>query len=245
MSHESSERTARLDRIERLLAGAYADGYVTRDDGETIPVYPTGTDEAQGRGIRQLIVAEQAVRTFEVGFALGLSTLNIAAGLCEVGTPGATHTTIDPTEAVAWGDAGRRLVEQAALDELVEIVVESSHSILPRWCAEGRCDFDIAFIDGDHRFDPCFVDVFFAERLVRPGGLIILDDMWMPSVRMVAAFFETNVNFELLTGAMPDAFAWNSRAPWRKVRTGKRNTAVFRKPTTFFQRPNEHFVPFW
>jgi predicted O-methyltransferase YrrM len=233
-----------LDRIERVLAETYADGHVTRDDGGKIPVYPTGTDEGQGRGIRRLIVEGRAAKTFEVGFALGLSTLNIAAGLVEVGAPGASHTSIDPTEAVAWGNAGRRLVERAGLD-LVEIIEESSHTVLPRWVAEGRCDFDIAFIDGDHRYDPCFADVFFADRLVRAGGLIILDDMWMPSVRMVAAFYESNIGYELLTGVIPDAFSWNCRMPWHKVRQGTNNTAVLRKPAIHTQRPDEHFLPFW
>jgi predicted O-methyltransferase YrrM len=245
MPEPAVDAQGRLDRIRHVLAATYARGHVTGDDGRTIPVYPTGTDEGQGRGIAQLVVAEEAARTFEVGFALGLSALNIAAGLVEAGQPGAQHTAIDPTEDVAWSNAGRRLVEQAGLEGLVEVVEENSHSVLPRWFDEGRRDFDIAFIDGDHRYDPCFVDIFYAERLVKPGGLIVLDDMWMPSVRMAAAFFETNVGFELLEGVIPDAFSWNRRRPWQKVRKGTNNTAVYRKPAVHFQRPDEHFVPFW
>ena len=33
----------------------------------------------------------------------------------------------------------------------------------------------LAFIDGDHRFDPGFVDFFFVHRLLKPGGLVVVD----------------------------------------------------------------------
>jgi predicted O-methyltransferase YrrM len=200
-------------------------------------------DADQGRAIRELVVDERAAHTFEIGFALGLSSLHIAAGLLEVGRTDAAHATLDPTEGPVWHNAGRRLVEAAGLTELVEIVEESSHTALPRWIAEGRL-FDMAFVDGDHRFDPCFLDISCSLRLVRNGGLIVVDDMWMPSVRTAVAFFESNVGLDLLSEAFPGAFRW-TRRPWRKVRSGVGNTAVLRKPRHHVERPADHFVPFW
>jgi predicted O-methyltransferase YrrM len=243
-SSTSSDRRT-LEALERVLAETYRADAVPGDDGEQFPIYPTATDAAQGKAIRSLIVEERAAKTFEVGFALGLSTLNIAAGLLEVGQPDATHAAIDPTESWLWKNAGRRLVESAGLQGLVEMIEESSHTLLPRWLAEERHGFDVAFIDGDHRFDPCFLDIYYALRLVKPAGLVVVDDMWMPSVRTAVAFFESNIDLDLLTDAIPGAFRWSKRVPWRKVRAGSGNTAVLRKPATHVERPGEHFVPFW
>jgi predicted O-methyltransferase YrrM len=244
---ELNRRTsgAGLEQLDRVLADAYARGTVAGEDGEQFPVYPTATDERQGRGIRELVVQDKAAKTFEVGFALGLSTLHIAAGLIHVGDPGASHTAIDPTEGWLWKNAGRRLVEGAGVSDLVQVVEQSSHTYLPRLLEQEQWDFDIAFVDGDHRFDPCFLDIYYALRLVKSGGLVVVDDMWMPSVRMAVAFFESNVDLDLLTDSMPDAFSWGPRLPWRKIRGGKGNTAVLRKPGTHVERPGDHFVPFW
>src|SRR5207248_2210985 len=90
-----------LERVDQVLAETYRAGSVL-GDGESFSIYPVATGETEGRGIRALVADEKAVRTFEVGFALGLSTLSIAAGLLEVGDPGATHTAIDPTETSVW-----------------------------------------------------------------------------------------------------------------------------------------------
>jgi predicted O-methyltransferase YrrM len=230
--------------VDRTLAAAYASGTVRGDGGHEHAVYPTSVDQAQGEAIRALVVAERAARTLEVGFALGLSSLHICAGLLEVGQADARHVTVDPTETWFWHNAGRRLVEAAGLSDTVEIVEESSHVALPRWTTERR-QFDIAFIDGDHRFDPCFLDIWYALLLVKSGGLVVVDDMWMPSVRMAVAFFQSNVDLELLSDAMPGAFRWNRRLPWRKVRPGVGTTAVLRKPQIHVERDSDHFVPFW
>src|SRR5438067_4682008 len=233
-------RDALCKRVERVLAETYATGTVDGDEGHNFPIYPTGTDQHQGQAIRRLVVQEGARRTFEVGFALGLSTLHIAMGLLDAGHDDATHVAIDPTESQHWHGAGRRLVERAGLAGMVDIVEERSQMVLPRWFAdeEQLVSFDLAFIDGDHRFDPCFVDIYYALPLVKPGGLIVVDDVWMPSVRMAVAFFEANVDLELLTDALPDAFHWHRRVPWRTIRSASGNTAVLRKPLEHIERPD-------
>ena len=32
------------------------------------------------------------------------------------------------------------------------------------------------------------------DRLVKPGGLIVVDDMWMPGVRLAVAYVERNLD---------------------------------------------------
>lgn len=64
-------------------------------------------------------------------------------------------------------------------------------------CASGRTAFtaDAAFVDGSHRFHEVFVDLYFLRKLVRPGGLIILDDAAWPSVAAALRYFDVNLGW--------------------------------------------------
>jgi len=97
--------------------------------------------------------------------------------------------SIDPFQSTQWRGAGRRLLRESGVEHLHSLLEEKAESALPRLIAEGA-RFDLALIDGDHRFEYAFVDVFFARRLLGSGKLIVMDDGWMPSVRKCAAFFE-------------------------------------------------------
>lgn len=60
----------------------------------------------------------------------------------------------------------------------------------------GRTPYDLVFLDGAHN---CFHDVgafFMAERLLNPGGYLIVDDLpWVPSKGMTAPMiWGTNIN---------------------------------------------------
>jgi hypothetical protein len=35
-----------------------------------------------------------------------------------------------------------------------------------------------AFVDGGHMFHNVFVGLFYLQTIVRPGGLVVLDDYW-------------------------------------------------------------------
>jgi predicted O-methyltransferase YrrM len=232
-------------RIATVLADAYQAGSIEDDDGELRTLYPTAVGSEQGAHLTDLIVREHAERTFETGFAFGLSTLHICAGLLLAGGADPSHLAIDPTETRHWRNAGWRLVARAGLADMVELVEEESQLVLPRLVSEGRAlSFDMAFIDGDHRFDPVFTDLFYATWLVRPGGLIVVDDMWMPAIRLAVAFFETNVGLELIPDAAPEAFRWGRKRTFgRGVRPGTGHTAFLRRPP-LGDRPPDHFVEF-
>jgi hypothetical protein len=62
---------------------------------------------------------------------------------------------------------------------------------------------DAAFVDGSHRFHEVFVDLYFLRKIVRPGGVIVLDDDWTPSVRTAIRYYERNLGWT----AIPAAFA--------------------------------------
>lgn len=55
---------------------------------------------------------------------------------------------------------------------------------------------DAAFVDGSHIFHNVFVDLYFLRELVRPGGLVVLDDCWWPSVATAVRYFELNAGWQ-------------------------------------------------
>ncbi len=166
------------------------------DGDRRVSALPSGLDRASGEALSRFVGEIGAGRTFETGLAVALSTLWIARGVLGSGRH-LTHLAIDPFQARHWRNAGRRLIERAGLSESVEVVEEDSGIVLPRLASiEPR--FDVAFIDGGHLFENVFLDLHFSLRLVRPGGWIIVDDLWMHAVRCALAYFERNLGLSLV-----------------------------------------------
>ncbi len=168
----------------------YAAGEVLDEVGRGVPIWPAGVIKPAADALRDLVTREKATRTVEVGLGVGLSSMAIVEGLARQGNPAAAHLTIDPGQA--WCDrAGIRALRESGADQLAQVCEQDSALALPALAAAGEV-FDLAFIDGAHLFDQVIVDLFFAMRIVKPGGLIVMDDHWMPSVQTVLAFAVTN-----------------------------------------------------
>jgi predicted O-methyltransferase YrrM len=225
--------------LATFIDTAYRGGSVLDRGGSPVELAPHSIERGQGEALRDLAVAEGAERTIEVGLALGMSALF----LCQAVAPrGGRHVAVDPFQTESWNGAGLRTLREAGVEELVEVIEEESQLALPRLVAEGR-EFALAFVDGDHRFEGVFLDLYFMTRLVRPGGLVVVDDMWMPAVRTAVAYVERNLGATLEPEALPTAFSWRRRPLSRGVPTGTGDTAVLRLPS---ERPAlrwDEFVP--
>jgi predicted O-methyltransferase YrrM len=213
------------DQVDAFLDAAYRAGSVPDARGQPIPLSPHSIERGEGEALRALVSAEGAARTIEVGLALGISALWFCGA---VAGRGGRHVAVDPFQRESWNGAGLRTLREAGVEELVEVIEEESQLALPRLAAEGR-EFDFAFIDGDHRFDGAFLDLYYMTRLVRPGGLIVLDDLWMPSIRTVVSYAERNLELTLEPDAVPNGFRWRRRLR-PGIRRGKGNLAVLRTP---------------
>src|SRR4051812_30692453 len=230
--------TGNEDRLERTLHEAYHRESVHGRDGTAIELFPHSIGRRQGEALRDLAIAEQAERTIEIGLALGISALF----LCQAVLPrGGRHVAIDPFQEQSWNGAGLRTLREAGVEDVVEVIEEESQLALPRLVGEGRT-FDFAFVDGDHRFEGAFLDIYFMTRLVRSGGLVVVDDMWLPAVRVAVAYCERNLGLELEPEALPDGFRWRRRRG-RGVPAGSGDTAVLRLPSSRPELRWDQFVP--
>ena len=212
----------------QLLQSLYAREPQLGDDGLPHPI--DGTTRIELEEGLELIELLQSIGTdavLEVGMAYGFSSQFLLAGLQRQG--GGRLVAIDPYQTDDWWGVGRRLAQAT--------VTAAGHDCLRFHCIEERSDwallrlerqderFGLIFVDGYHRFDDVLLDVTFAARLCAPGGVIVLHDQWLPSVRAVVAFLEAN------------------RADLVRVPCRCLNLAAF-ACTGLDQRSWDHFVPF-
>src|SRR5512132_4301425 len=185
--------------------------------------------------IRDLLIAEDAEKVVELGLAYGSSALAIGEALASVGAERPAHIIIDPLQATDWSNVGWRLVQSAGLDAIARLVWQPSSMALPRLIAEGF-SADAAFVDGSHRFHEVFVDLYFLRKIVRAGGLIILDDHWWPSVRTAQRYYETNMGWQVLKGSLDEVSIDET--------TGRPRIQALRLPDPSFAPSFDQFQPF-
>jgi predicted O-methyltransferase YrrM len=213
--------------VSRFVSETYERGHVLDEADAEVALAPHSVTRGQGEALAKLALSERAECTIEVGLALGMSALFLCRAVLE---RSGRHVAIDPFQQESWNGAGLRTLREAGVDKVVEVIQEESQLALPRLARDGR-DFDFAFIDGDHRFEGVFLDLYFMTRLVRPGGLVVVDDTWMPSVRLAVAYVERNLGATLVPDALPEAFRWRRRRPFeRGVPRGRGAMAVLRLP---------------
>jgi predicted O-methyltransferase YrrM len=180
---------------------------------------------AEAEALRGWVERERATRTIEIGLGYGVSALAVCEGLR---ANGGRHVVIDPFQETRFGGEGLRLLEEADVADLVELHPEESQLVLPRLVAEGR-RFDLAFVDGNHRFDAVFLDLVYLGRLVRGGGIVFLDDYQLPAVARAVSFCTTNLGWTLEEVSPPDELhRW----------------AVARTPEVPPERRFDHFAEF-
>lgn len=150
---------------------------------------------ADADALRDLLIAIDARTVIEVGLAYGSSALAIGEALCSHGSTNVSHIVIDPFQATSYENVGWDAVNAAGLGEHTTLIGEPSSIALPRLIADG-VTADAAFVDGSHRFHEVFVDLYFLRKLVRPGGLIILDDAEWPSVATALRYFDVNLGWQ-------------------------------------------------
>lgn len=153
--------------------------------------------------LRDLVIRERAGVVIEIGLAYGSSALAIGEALLSQDVNDPKHLIVDPYQD-HFHHVGWNAIERAGLTDGAELVPERSQVALPRLLAQGFTA-DVGFVDGSHLFHNVFVDLYFLRELVRPNGLIILDDCDWPSVGTAVSYFELNCG-------------WQSQAPTQSSR---------------------------
>ncbi len=190
----TADTDARLRRVRAIRAELHATGPKRsrpfHQDFERVALPAADADQ-----LRDVLIAHRAHTVIEIGLAYGSSALAIGEALCAYATTDVAHIVIDPFQATSYGNVGWDAMHAAGLAAHTTFVGEPSSVALARLVAEG-VTVDAGFVDGSHRFHEVFVDLYFLRKLVRPGGLIVLDDAEWPSVAAALRYFDRNLGWE-------------------------------------------------
>lgn len=126
----------------------------------------------QGQFMALLIELMNAKKTLEVGVFTGYSTLAVALALPEDGKIVACD--ID----VRFTTIAQKFWKQAQVDHKIDLRIAPALETLEKLIQNGETNsFDFAFIDADKANYSNYYEL--ALKLVRPGGLILLDNtLW-------------------------------------------------------------------
>lgn len=147
---------------------------------EGVPYMPP----EDGARIYDHIRKTQPENVLELGTAHGVSAVYMAAAL-EANAHGQI-TTVDYAEAPFRDPTPEQLVARARLSHRVEIVRQYSsytwflkEKIEERSDSAGNCEplYDFCFLDGCKNWTVDGLAVFLVEKLLRPGGWLLLDDL--------------------------------------------------------------------
>jgi len=149
--------------------GARTDDVLDRVRAETaeMPAAQMQVTADQGALIELLVKLIGAKDALEVGTFTGYSAICIARGLGENGR--LTCLELDPERAAI----ARANLDEAGVGERVEILVGPAGESLEAMAAVAS--FDFAFIDADKTGYPEYYELVLQR--MRPGGLILLDNM--------------------------------------------------------------------
>jgi predicted O-methyltransferase YrrM len=174
-------------------------------------------DPAEGDYLYRLVSSDNSItKTLEVGCAHGLSSLHICEALRN--RPNACHVIIDPKQMTVWHGIGIAHLQQAGID-FFNFIPQPSELALPELLRSQPGSFDLVFIDGWHTFDHTMLDLFYANRLVRVGGYIIVDDCQWVSISAAVSYYRNYPAFEQVESI---------RAHTGKQRIARAITKVFR-----------------
>jgi caffeoyl-CoA O-methyltransferase len=119
-------------------------------------------------GFLTTLAKTMAPRTvIDIGTFTGLSAMCFARGLA----PGGRVYTCDVTED--WIGTARKHWDAAGVSDKIQFVLGPARTTLPKLVRDGEAD--LVFVDADKLSYPHYVET--AARLLRSGGLLILDNV--------------------------------------------------------------------
>lgn len=135
------------------------------------------------------------LRALENILISGMNTMEIGAGYSTVifVNKRCTHTVITPSKKER-DKITDYCIKSEIFVENVTFNIGQSCDLLPHFDKTGS--YDLAFIDGAHRFPFPIIDWFYCARLLKHGGLIVIDDTDIINCHFLLMFMRTDPHWE-------------------------------------------------
>ena len=141
-----------------------------REETATMPLAEMQIVPEEGQLLAFLVRLLGVRKALEIGVFTGYSTLWTAMALPGDGSLVACDISKE------WTDVARRYWREAGMEDRIDLRLGPGLDTLKNLLMDGQGgSFDFAFIDADKENYPAYFDL--CIQLVRPGGLIVLDNM--------------------------------------------------------------------
>ena len=141
-----------------------------RDETADLEMARMQISPEQGQFMALLVKVLGARRTLDIGVFTGYSALSVALSLPEDGEV----TACDKSEE--WTAIARRYWQAAGVDEKIDLKLDPAAETLSSLIDAGmEGAYDFAFVDADKTGYDRYYE--YCLRLLRPGGLILLDNV--------------------------------------------------------------------
>ncbi len=144
---------------------------------------------SQGSALAALHNSIKPSLSIEIGLAYGFSALFILDSMFENNY--GKHVAIDPYEVAVYHGIGLKSIHDLKFDDRFEWQEATAIDALSTM-RRGGVRAQYIYIDGHHTFDASLIDFCCSDKILDTGGVIILDDMWMPSIKTVVSFIKNN-----------------------------------------------------
>jgi len=141
--------------------------------------------ELEGNYIIDVIKKNNYKKCLEIGMAFGVSAFYILL------LNDTTLLSIDPNQKTEWNNNGIKLLKEFGLDKRHKCIEDKSYNALPDLLKKNNL-YDFIFIDGWHTFDYTLIDFFYADKLLKIGGSIIIDDALHKGVSKTINYINSN-----------------------------------------------------
>jgi predicted O-methyltransferase YrrM len=159
-----------------------------------------GTSLQRGQEIYEFVREHRLAECLELGFAHGVSSVWIGAALEANGA--GQLTCVDIQSAREREPSAQQLLEKAGLTHRATLNFEETsytfflQRLLRDRLRDGRVEplYDFIFLDGAHTWDTDALAFLIVDRLLKPGGWLLLDDLeWKPPPDGGATDYEVNL----------------------------------------------------
>lgn len=170
--------------VKTVLARAYRDAPPS--------AFPVAVSQREGQFLAGLVQCVRPKILIEAGLGYGLSALWLEYGPHRPDM----HVIVDPFPD-SYQSFGKKLIRKSGL-KIVSLVTESSQEYFASLIETKKESIDMIFLDANERFDGCMTDMYFVTKLLRPGGVVAIRNMWNPSVRKASWFYYKNLPYSLM-----------------------------------------------
>ena len=192
--------------IPPLIEEIFSTHMVYDKDGNAYPLH-SETPTEQIEFLISLLKQIEARRCLEIGLAYGISTLATCDAISGFGDR--VMYSIDPYQ-IDWHDIGLKNIDDAGFSPFVRFFREPSAKVLSRLQDEAVV-LDFVYIDSTKIFDTLLTDVFYFTKLLRRGGLLVLDDCGLPGPHKLARCLLKMPHWRIYASHGAGALSWKWR----------------------------------